>query len=107
MPEAVPDTPALRASIYKQVDALTPNQRQGFLSMHNIYAGDAVSRYLEITRTNTLSFGDRVREAGIFPDACRINHACDDNAQKSWNENINRSTVYSKRDIENGLETHT
>jgi hypothetical protein len=104
VPEAAPDTQALRASIHEQVDALTPHQRQAFLSMHNIHADDADSRHLGIIRTNALPFGDRVREAGIFLDACRINHACDNNAQKSWNENINRHTVHAKRDIENGEE---
>ena len=104
VPEAAPDTQALRASICKQVDALTVDQRQAFLSMHNIHDGDAASQHLGIIRTNALPFGDRVREAGIFLNACRINHACDNNAQKSWNENINRHTVHAKRDIDNGEE---
>jgi SET domain-containing protein len=104
VPEAAPDTQALRASIYEQVDALTPDQQQTFLSMHNIHDNDAASRYLGIIRTNALPFGDRVREAGIFLDACRINYACDNNAQKSWNENIKRHTVHALRDIEKGEE---
>jgi SET domain-containing protein len=49
-------------------------------------------------------FGDDVREAGIFLDACRINHACDNNAQKSWNENIKRHTIHALRDIEKDEE---
>jgi hypothetical protein len=72
--------------------------------MHNIYADDTVSRYLGIIRTNALPFGDDVREGGIFLDACRINHACDINAQKSWNKNIKRHTVHALRDIEKGEE---
>lgn len=102
VPEAASDTQALRASICKQVDALTLDQRQAFLSMHNIFDDDAASRYIGITRTNALPFGDRVGEGGIFPNACRINHACDNNSQKSWNGNINRHTVHAKRDIVNG-----
>ena len=71
VPEAAPDTPALRASIQQQVDALTPDQQQAFLlSMHNILANDAASLYLGIIRTNALPFGDDVREAGIFLDGC-------------------------------------
>ena len=104
VPEAAPDTQTLRASIHEQVDALTPHQRQAFLSMHNIHAEDADSRQLGIIRTNALPCGNRVREASIFLDACRINHACDNNAQKSWNENINRHTVHAKRDIKNSEE---
>jgi hypothetical protein len=72
--------------------------------MHNIYADDAVSRYFGIIQTNALPFGDDVREVGIFLDACRINHACDNNAQKGWNENIKRHTVHALRDIEKGEE---
>ncbi|OBT86392.1 hypothetical protein VE02_05288 [Pseudogymnoascus sp. 03VT05] len=104
VPEAAPDTLTLRTSINQQVDALTPDQRQALLSMHNIHDDDAASRYLGIIRANALPFGDCEREAGIFVNACRINHDCDNNAQRSWNENINRHTVHAKRDIENGEE---
>jgi len=104
VPEAVLHSQALTPSIRRQVDALSPEQRQAFLSMHNIHADDADSRYLGIVQTNALPFGDDVREGGIFLDACRINHACDNNAQKSWNENIKRHTVHALRDIEKGEE---
>lgn len=104
VPEAALDSQTLRASICRQVDALTPDQRQAFLSMHNIHADDAASRFLGIIRTNALPFGDDVREEGIFLNACRINHACDNNAQKSWNENIKRHTIHASRDIEKGEE---
>lgn len=102
--EGALDSQSLRASIRRQVDALTPDQRRTFLSMHNIHADDAASRYLGIIRTNALPFGDDVREVGIFLDACRINHACDNNAQKSWNQNIQRHTIHALRDIEKGEE---
>ena len=72
--------------------------------MRNIYADDTASRYLGIIRTNALPFGDDVREAGIFLDACRINHACDNNSQKSWNDSIKRHTVHALRDIEKDEE---
>lgn len=104
VPEGAPDSPTLRASIRRQVDALTSDERQAFLSMHNIHADDAASRYLGIIRTNALPFGDDVREAGVFLNACRINHACDNNAQKSWNGNIERHTIHALRDIEKGEE---
>lgn len=104
IPEDASDTEVLRASIRKQVEALTANKRQAFLSMHNIYANDSTPPHLGIIRTNALPFGDSVREAGIFINACRINHACDNNAQKGWNENTKRHTIYAKRDIESGEE---
>lgn len=72
--------------------------------MHNLHYDDATSQYVGIIRTNALPFGNCEREAGIFLNACRINHDCDNNAQKSCNENINRHTVHAKRDTENGEE---
>ncbi|KAF7883426.1 uncharacterized protein EAF02_005346 [Botrytis sinoallii] len=44
IPEVASDTAVLRASIRKQVEALTTNKRQAFLSLHNIYANDATRR---------------------------------------------------------------
>lgn len=104
IPEVVLDSQTLPTTIRRQVDALAPAQQQAFLSMHNIYAdADGVdSRYLGIIRTNALPFEED--EAGIVLDACRINHACDNNAQKSWNQNIKRHTVHALRDIEKGEE---
>ncbi|KPM46529.1 hypothetical protein AK830_g110 [Neonectria ditissima] len=103
IPEEERDTPALRASIQRQVDGLTPNQRRDFLAMHNIYPGDSAFQYLGIIRTNALPMGDN-DESGIFLSACRINHACDNNAQKDWNDGIKRHTVHALRDIDEGEE---
>ncbi|KAH8812463.1 hypothetical protein F5884DRAFT_310434 [Xylogone sp. PMI_703] len=105
VPETTRDIKTILASIRKQVKRLTPDQRQGFFSLHNIHAKDAnISPYLGIFQTNALPIGDQVGEAGIFLDACRINHACDNNAQKNWNESIKKHTVHALRDIEEGME---
>jgi hypothetical protein len=101
VPEDITDSPALRASIRKQVDKLTLDQRKAFLAMCNIYPGDATSQSLGIIRTNALPMDDG---SGIFLVACRINHACDNNAQKGWNEGIKQHTVHALRDIEEGEE---
>jgi hypothetical protein len=101
MPEDTTDSPALRVSIRRQVDGLTSDQRRDFLAMCNIYPGDSGSQYLGIIRTNALPMDVG---SGIFPAACRINHACDNNGQKSWNEGIKRHTVHALRDIEEGEE---
>lgn len=77
-------------------------QTNAFLSLHNIHSDDSASKYLGIMRMNALPFGDD--EAGIFLDACRINHACDNNGQKCWNKNIKRHTVHALRNIEKGEE---
>lgn len=95
-PKEASATAVLRASIRKQIEALTTSKRKAFLSMHNIYTNDATSPHLGIIRTNSLPFGDRPMEAGIFINASRINHACHNNAQKGWNENANRHIVYTK-----------
>ncbi|KAM0344834.1 hypothetical protein ACHAPU_007216 [Fusarium lateritium] len=100
-PEDATDSPAMRVYIRKQVDALTPDQREAFLAMQNIHPGGADSQYLGIIRTNGLPMDNG---SGIFLSACRINHACDNNAKKGWNENIKRHTVHALRDIDKGEE---
>ena len=96
----------LQISICQQVDALSENQRQAFLSLHNIHTyGNAAEQYLGIIRTNGLPIEINESERGaIFLEACRINHACDNNAQKNWNTKIKRHTVYALRDIDKGEE---
>ncbi|EXK24746.1 hypothetical protein FOMG_18549 [Fusarium oxysporum f. sp. melonis 26406] len=101
IPEDTPDSPALRASLRRQVDELTSDQRRAFLSMCNIYPGEADSQYLGIFRTNALPIESG---GGIFLAACRINHACDNNAQKAWNEGIKQHTVHALRDNDKGEE---
>ncbi|MCJ1386334.1 hypothetical protein MMC17_009460 [Xylographa soralifera] len=95
----------LQTSICKQVEALSENQRRDFLSMHNIHLyRNAAKQYLGIFRTNSLpaeAVGDK---GAIFLEACRINHACDNNAQKNWNKKIKRHTVHTLRDINKGEE---
>jgi hypothetical protein len=91
--------------IYQQVATLSEHQQRAFLSMHNIHPyRDAAERYLGIFQTNSLpaeAVGDK---GAIFLEACRINHACDNNAQKNWNEKIKRHTVHALRDINKGEE---
>ena len=100
-----PANKQLRISICKQVDALSEYQRRAFLSMHNIHPHkNAAEQYLGIVRTNALPIGMDATEGGIFLEACRINHACDNNAQKCWNGNIKRHTVHALRDIDKGEE---
>ncbi|KAH8908313.1 SET domain-containing protein [Coniochaeta sp. PMI_546] len=97
----------LLTSISRQVNALTEHQRQIFLSLHNLhpYTNDA-ERYLGLACTVSLPIDDANGRAdgGVFLDASRINHACDNNAQKYWNTNIQRHTVHALRDIEEGEE---
>ncbi len=95
----------LQISIYLQVATLSEHQQRAFLSMHNIHPyRDAAERYLGIFRTNSLPAKADGDEGAIFLEACRINHACDNNAQKSWNKKIKRHTVHALRDIDKGEE---
>lgn len=95
----------LRTSICKKVEALSENQRRDFLSMHNIHPyRNAAEQYLGIFRTNALPAEAAGDQGAIFLEACRINHACDNNAQKNWNEKIKRHTVHALRDISKGEE---
>lgn len=95
----------LQTIVSQQVDALSECQRRTFLSMHNIYPyQNAAEQYFGIVRTNALPIETNGIGAGIFLEACRINHACDNNARKNWNEKVERHTVYALRDIEQGEE---
>ncbi|KAL1592637.1 hypothetical protein SLS60_011053 [Paraconiothyrium brasiliense] len=95
----------LKKHISQQVDTLNEHQRQLFLSMHNLYPYQSVAdKYLGIFRTNGLPVEANGVGGGIFLEACRINHACDNNAQKHWNQYIKRHTVHALRDIAKGEE---
>ncbi|KAM7193971.1 hypothetical protein V8F33_007477 [Rhypophila sp. PSN 637] len=97
-------------SLIRQVEALPSSARQDFLSRPNIYGDgqELADKYFGVFRTIGLPCGDDDddddEEAGYFPHASRINHACDNNGQKSWNKKIQRHTVHALRDIEAGEE---
>jgi len=83
IPEYDLNRKSLLASICQQVSALGENQRKAFITMYNIHDYENVAeQYLGIVRTNGLPIGDNGAGSGIFLEACHINHAHDDNAQK-------------------------
>ncbi|KAF2788843.1 hypothetical protein K505DRAFT_420843 [Melanomma pulvis-pyrius CBS 109.77] len=95
----------LKTHISQQVDSLSEHQRGSFLSMHNLYPYNNVAEQsLGIIRTNSLPIETNGIGGGIFLEACRINHACDNNAQKNWNQCIQRHTVHALRNISKGEE---
>ena len=99
--------PKLREIIDKQVGKLTKDDPQADLSMHNIYPDDDdddVSRFCGVFQTNGLPIDDGESGWGIFRYACQINHYCDNNAQKAWNDDIKRHTIHALRQIEKGEE---
>jgi hypothetical protein len=95
----------MKTHISQQVDYLDEHQRQSFLSLHNFYSyKDTREQYSGIIRTNGLPIEDNGVAAGIFLEACRINHDCHNNAQKYWNKRIKRHTVHALREIAEGEE---
>ncbi|KAG6249357.1 hypothetical protein E4U23_002223 [Claviceps purpurea] len=93
--------------IDSQVQALNEKERDIFLSFPNRYAfSDSATRYSGIFRTSSI-LADLIesrKTLAIFPQACRINHDCDNNAEKEWNCDTQRLTVHAMRDIEEGEE---
>ncbi|KAG6093086.1 hypothetical protein E4U30_004678 [Claviceps sp. LM220 group G6] len=89
-------------SISQQLEALSEEQRDAFLSMKNAHpsAGD---KCVGIFRTNFLCLAES-GDLAIFQEACHINHDCESNAFHHWNENIKRHTVHATRDIQSGEE---
>ncbi|KAG6095257.1 hypothetical protein E4U30_002609 [Claviceps sp. LM220 group G6] len=94
-----------RRLICQQVHSLSNDQRNAFLSMHNVYPfNDTAQQYTGIFRTNGLPTEESPDKAAIFLEACRINHDCEYNAMHNWNEKIKRHTVHAIRDIKAGEE---
>jgi hypothetical protein len=105
IPEGQWGIESLKTHISQQVESLSERQRQSFLSLYNLYPdGNIVEQSLGIFRTNGLPIEAQGIGGGIFLEACRINHACDNNAQKHWNQHIKRHTIHALRDISKGEE---
>ena len=95
----------LEDCIYQQVSSLSKDQIREFLSLSNVYPyTNSAERWRGIFQTNALPVGSDLDAGGVFLKACRINHACDHNAQNFWNENLNRLTIHAVRDIRQGEE---
>ncbi|KAF1842000.1 uncharacterized protein K460DRAFT_370009 [Cucurbitaria berberidis CBS 394.84] len=105
IPERQKNDEWLKSHLSQQVDSLSEAQRQSFLSLHNLYPyQNIVEQSLGIIRTNGLPIETNGIGGGIFLEACCINHSCDNNAQKNWNQRIKRHTVHALRDIPKGEE---
>ena len=103
------ESPLFQASRYcdaitKGVAALSKEQLMNFLSLHNSFEdthGPLVGRFL----TNGLPLGSEDPEKnGIFLDASRVNHSCNQNAYHAWNEPLQQLTVHAIKDIAKGEE---
>lgn len=96
-PQRAPDQEWPQEHVRQQVESLTKDQRHTFLALDNIYPyNDVTEQYYGIVKTNAYAIEN---QAAVFPEAARINHACDRNAMKRWNENIRRLTFHALRNI--------
>ena len=71
--------------------------------MHNAHAS-SYGPFVGIAKTNALPLGSGATEGGLFLEASRINHACNPNAQNTWNANLDQLTIHTFRDVEEGEE---
>jgi hypothetical protein len=82
-PELQQDDEWLKSHISHQINSLSGHQQQSFFSSYNLYPYQNIAEQsLGTIRTNGLPIGTNEIEGRIFLDACRINHSCDDNAEK-------------------------
>lgn len=99
------DLKQAKAAVCRQIKSLSEDRRQAFLYLQNIHPYKNLDdQYLGIFRTNALPIEDDGIDGGVFVEASRINHACDNNSQKHWNERIKRHTIHAIRDIAVGEE---
>lgn len=96
------DKRKLGKDISNRLETCSVEERQAFFSLHNAFGED--SQELGIARTNALPLGDSAAKSAVFLTASRINHACDCNAQNTWNESIKKLTIHATRDIRDGEE---
>ncbi|KAL1608319.1 hypothetical protein SLS60_003259 [Paraconiothyrium brasiliense] len=104
----VPASPSLQdiEDLWLHVTHLPDEQRQAFEALSTCHPYDNnFTKYLNIVRTNSYSVRDGA--GGICLVASRINHACDSNAQHTWNDRLGKITVYALRDIAENEEITT
>jgi hypothetical protein len=95
----------LKRHMCERVESLDEYEQQSFLSLHNIHPYEEdVEQFLGIIRTNALPIEENGTGGGVFLEARRINHSCNNNAQKHWNKRIGRHTVHALREIIEGEE---
>ncbi|KAG6026464.1 hypothetical protein E4U19_002589 [Claviceps sp. Clav32 group G5] len=97
----------LERLICQQLNALSSDQSNAFMSLHNALPfNNAADQYYGIFNTNCLPLDDG-DETGIFLDASRANHDCENNVVYGWNKTIKRMTLHAMRDIRSGEEITT
>jgi hypothetical protein len=103
VPRSTGSQQRLAVSLSKTASALSHDQQQAFFALQNSFK-DETTRELGLVRTNALPLGSNAQEGGIFLEASRINHACLQNAQNTWNEDLQKLTIHAIRDIDKDEE---
>jgi hypothetical protein len=93
----------VQQAIHNRLHRLGDEQQKAFYHLHNIYS-DEQDPAVGIARTNALPLGAGAAHGGLFLHVARINHACNNNAQNTWNSETNQLAIYACRDIKTGEE---
>ncbi|KAF2446333.1 hypothetical protein P171DRAFT_257552 [Karstenula rhodostoma CBS 690.94] len=93
-------------TLWIDVTNLPGEQRHAFESLSNCHPYENIfTQYLSIVRTNCFSTYED--SASVCLVASRINHACDANAQHTWNDKLDKIMVHALRNIAEDEEITT
>ncbi|KAG9241480.1 SET domain-containing protein 5 [Calycina marina] len=98
--------PQLQKPICQQVEALNKHQQEAFLTLHNIHPfNDPAEQYLGMAQTHCFQILTDGIDGGVFLEASLIDHACNNNSQRSWDERIKKHAVraLNRKEIQEAL----
>jgi hypothetical protein len=90
-----------KMDIEERIAALNPQQRQILESLPQ--PRGKMLELVDLVANNLLPVGPDMA-GGIFLDACRFNHSCNNNAFRLWNPTIEAYTIHALTDIDAGEE---
>ena len=90
-----------KRDIEAQIAALNPQHHQILGSLPQ--PRNKMLELEALVANNLLPVGPDMA-GGVFPDACRFNHSCNNNAFRLWNPTIEAYTVHALTDIDAGEE---
>jgi hypothetical protein len=106
-----------RASFEAMLATLTPETIAAIMELSQSTTHGTQKNLLGTWQTNGLPInydngqprqgqqvGERTREAAVFANVCRLNHACAPNCHHEWNERLGRETVHTVRNVRAGEE---
>lgn len=97
------DTGARADPLDLSVDALSPEQKASFLSLHHFSRNKNESVSRSIVYSNGYSINNDLA-TGVFETASRINHSCMPNSLYVWKESIGRMVFFNRFKLMEGEE---